>query len=71
MNVLAAVVLILLHGPQHDIYVNPQSVTTMRAAPGGDDNRLVTGYVRCVLNTGDGKFISVIETCEEVRRLFR
>jgi hypothetical protein len=64
--------LVLLHAPQgHDIYINPSSVTTMRAAVPGKSNELVTDEVKCLLNTSDGKFISVIETCEEVRALLR
>jgi hypothetical protein len=67
-----AVVLVLLHAPQgHDIYVNPDTVTTMRAAVPGKANELVSDEVQCLLNTSDGKFISVVETCDQVRTLFR
>jgi hypothetical protein len=67
---LAAIDLVLLHGPQqHEIYINPDSVTTMRGAPGAH-NQHFTDEVRCLLNTSDGKFISVVETCDTVRQLF-
>lgn len=63
--------LVLLHGPQkHDLYVNPSAVTTMRAAVPGEKNKHITDAAECVLNTSDGKFISVVETCETVRELF-
>jgi hypothetical protein len=63
--------LVLLHGPHgHKIYINPESVTTIRASP-NEKNEHFTEAVRCLLNTSDGKFISVVETCEEVRELFQ
>ena len=62
-------VLIMLHAPHgHVIYLNPDSVTTLRAAA-GEKNKLLIDDVKCLLNTLDGKFISVIETCETVLRL--
>lgn len=68
---LATLVLVLLHGPEdHDILVNPDMVTTMRAAS-GEDNRYLTKEARCMINTSDGKYVSVVETCEEVRELFK
>jgi hypothetical protein len=66
-----ALSLVLLHGPKaHEIYINPDSVTTMRSAPGAH-NEHFTDEARCMLNTSDGKFISVVETCEVVRGLFQ
>jgi hypothetical protein len=64
-------VLVVLHGPgEREIYVNPDAVTTMRAAPGEGKNEYMTDEARCLINTDDGKFISVIETCDTVRHLF-
>jgi hypothetical protein len=51
--------------------VNPKNVTTMRAAVPGEKNKRLAEEARCALNTTDGKFISVIETCEAVRSLIR
>jgi hypothetical protein len=63
--------LIVLHAPVGGaIYVNPDTVTTMRAAT-AEKNKHITDQAKCLLNTSDGKFIAVIETCDEVRRLFR
>jgi hypothetical protein len=63
---------VLLHAAGgHEVYVNPDSVTTMRAGMPGTENKYVAGDAKCVLNTSDGKFISVIETCDEVRALFK
>jgi hypothetical protein len=62
--------LVLLHSAGgHDIYLNPKTVTTMRAATPGKPNKLITDDAKCVLNTSDGKFISVVETCDEARKM--
>jgi hypothetical protein len=63
--------LVLLHVPTGAaVYVNPETVTTMRAAT-AEKNKHITDQAQCLLNTTDGKFIAVIETCETVRSLFR
>lgn len=64
--------LVLLHGPNgHEILINPATVTSMHAAIEGQKNQLVTDEVRCIINTSDGKFVSVVETCDVIRELFR
>lgn len=69
---ITAVVLVLLHGPNgHEILLNPAAVTSTHAAIEGKKNEYVTEDVRCVINTSDGKFVSVIESCETVQQLFR
>jgi hypothetical protein len=63
--------LVLLHSPTGGaIYVNPDTVTTMRSPP-AEKNKHFTDEAKCLLNTSDGKFISVVETCDQVRTLFR
>lgn len=65
-------ILVLLHGPDgHEILINPALVTSMHASRDGDKNEHVSEAVRCLINTADGKFASVVETCETVRELFR
>ena len=64
--------LVLLHGPQgHGILINPAAVTSMQAAMPGKANAQINEAVRCLINTSDGKFVAVIETCDQVRGLFR
>ena len=64
---------VLLHGPKgHDILLNRDAIVSMQAstqAMTGQPNEHVPGEVRCVINTSDGKFIAVVEPCDEVRRL--
>jgi hypothetical protein len=67
-----AVVLVLLHSPSgRDILINPAAVTSMQAAIEGKKNERIAEEVRCLINTSDGKFVSVVEPCERVRELFR
>ena len=66
----AQVVLIMLHGPGgHQIMLNPQEVTSLTAAVPDRNNKLLVLDVNCKINTTDGKFIAVVETCEEVKWL--
>lgn len=65
-------VLVVLHGPNgHEILLNPAAITSMHASRPGIENELMTDEVKCVINTTDGKFVSVIETCAQVRELFK
>lgn len=67
---IATVLLILLHGLDgHDIMVNPIQVTSMHAQLEGKPNEHVAEGAKCLINTTDGKFVSVIETCDKVREL--
>ena len=59
-------VLILLHGATgNEIIVNTNEIVSMREGD-GVHNQYVTQGVRCVINTTDGKFISVAETCSDI-----
>jgi hypothetical protein len=65
---LVALHLIVLHSVDgREISVNPQLVTSLHAAKGA--NKLLVGEARCVVSLADGKFVSVIETCDVVRQL--
>lgn len=64
------IVLLLLHAPGgREITLNPATITTMQASKDGVANNIIAPDVKCVINTTDGKFISVVETCEAVREL--
>ena len=65
--VLHLIVLHTLDGREID--VTPALITSMREAKAdGADGKAFTSGVRCMINTADGKFISVIETCALVRQ---
>ena len=48
----------------------PAQVTALhKKAPASAANKAVTSEARCIVWLADGKILSVIEPCEEVRRL--
>jgi hypothetical protein len=66
-----ALVLLILHTVDgRDIDVNPAQITSMREAKDDDaPNRAFTGKVNCMIALTDGKFVTVIEECETVRKM--
>lgn len=62
MGPFVAVVIIILHTPGgYEVGVNADKIVSMREDEGKAN---ISGHVRCLLNTNDGKFIGVIESCE-------
>ena len=60
--------LILLHGPGgQEIWINPDTITSVRTPRGAEDH--VHRDVHCFVNTDDGKFAAVVETCAAVKEL--
>jgi uncharacterized protein YlzI (FlbEa/FlbD family) len=70
MTILAgSTVIIVLHGLAGvEISVNALSITSMRTAPPSNSNKHFTEGVHCMVSTSDGKYVTVTETCDEVRR---
>ncbi|MGY3615645.1 hypothetical protein [Bradyrhizobium sp. USDA 10063] len=71
MRVILLATLIVLHGAdQHEIMVNPEQVTSMRAArPGNHPDKLFAEGVACMISLTDGKYVAVVESCQAARRL--
>lgn len=70
--IVAQIVLVLLHSPAgHEIMVNPREVVAMHAKNPEQPNEHFTDAVQCMINTTDGKFITVVEPCDTVRRLLQ
>ena len=64
--VLATTVMIILHGASGvEIDVNSQEITHLRRPEAG--NHSFPANVHCMVNLADGKFVTVQETCEQVR----
>jgi len=62
-------VLIILHsGSGTPLELNPALVTNLRN-PEPSNSGLFAKGVRCQINMTDGKFVTVKETCAEVRKL--
>jgi hypothetical protein len=62
-----AIHLILLHGLHgHVLYINPDEVVAIRSPT---QQSLIKEGFNCAIFTTDGKFVSVIETCDKVNGL--
>ena len=65
---IALVAMLVLHSATGvEIDVNPKNITNMRSPEPGNKN--FSDTVKCQINMADGKFVTVKETCEEVRKL--
>jgi hypothetical protein len=63
-------VMIILHSATGTaIDLNTAMITNLRNPEPGDSTPLFTKGVKCQINLADGKFVTVTETCNEVRRI--
>jgi hypothetical protein len=61
-------VMIILHSATGtEIDLNTKAITNLRNPE--PSNPAFTPGVRCMINMSDGKFVTVIETCHEVRKI--
>jgi hypothetical protein len=66
-----AIALIVLHAVDgREVSINPVMVTSLHAAT-DQNNKLLTNSVRCRVGLADGKFVSVAESCDAVRKLLQ
>src|SRR5215203_4680429 len=69
-GMIELIAFLLLHGPTgREITINSRNVTSLHAPVPGQHNKLLADGVGCLINTSDGKFVSVVETCEAVSRM--
>jgi hypothetical protein len=69
-QVAAVVILVMVHGPgNRSILVNPKQVTSLHASVPSQPNKYLADEVKCLVGLADGKFVSTIEPCEEVREI--
>jgi hypothetical protein len=62
--VIAATQYIVLQTPDgRSFHVNPKHIVSTSEAKG----KLVTDKVSCIIYTSDGRFFSVVETCESIK----
>jgi len=67
--ILLAMHLVLLHTVDgRDTLVNPEQVTSLTHRDDVEPNKLLVDTVRCVIGFSNGKFVSVLEHCDEVQR---
>jgi hypothetical protein len=66
---LIALQLVVFHTVDgHEVAINPAQVTSMYAAKDDQKNKLFTDSVRCLIGLTDGKFVTVAENCDVVKR---
>jgi hypothetical protein len=51
-----------------EITISPRHVTSMRAAHPENANELLIEHVNCVIGLDDGRFVSVVEECADIRK---
>jgi hypothetical protein len=62
--------LALLHTVDgHEVMVNPEQVTSIQAARPDEPNKFLTEKVACAIGMTNGKFVSVVEDCDTVRKI--
>jgi hypothetical protein len=60
--------IIVLHLPDgREVDINPIEIVSLREMP--EDSNHVAKSSHCLINTTDGKFSTVIETCAEIRQM--
>lgn len=65
---LITITVLMLHTPGgHEISLVAEKIIAMREGEGKNKN--ITEGANCAITTDDGKFLSVVETCEQVRRM--
>jgi len=68
-GIIIPVMMILHTGTGIAVEVNTEAVTHLRN-PEPSNPSFAKG-LNCMVNLSDGKFVTVIETCQEVRRLMQ
>ena len=70
MNDLLFVALIILHTLDgREVVINSKQITSLTGPrPGAAQGMFVEGS-NCLINMTDGKFVAVVETCNQVRDL--
>ena len=70
LAVLAAVELIMLHMIDgREVQINPKQVTQLLSDLSDDGAKALPDAVKCVVRFTDGSYLSVAETCDEIRSL--
>ena len=61
--------LVLLHTVDgRETLVNPEQVTSVTHKDADEPNKVLVETVQCVIGFSNGKFVSVLEHCDEVRQ---
>ena len=70
MRSIALPVMIVLHtGMGVAVEVNTEAITHLRNPEPNSSNPSFPANVKCMVNLSDGKFVTVVESCREVRSI--
>jgi hypothetical protein len=62
--------LVILHTVDgREVSVNPEQVTSLQTGVEGEKNKVLVETVKCVVGLTNGKFISVVEHCDAVKKM--
>jgi uncharacterized protein YlzI (FlbEa/FlbD family) len=50
-----------------EVLINKQAIVTIGGARGSAEQQLLSDKVRCLVTLVDGKFVTVVESCEAIR----
>lgn len=68
LSMLCSVELLELHGPDGQrVWVNTAEISSLRMPTNADLARHFPRNTHCVVVTGNGKFITTVETCAAIR----
>jgi hypothetical protein len=66
-GLLVASSLVVFHAPDgHEVYVNPAEITILHQKLNTNRQGNFVESASCMINTSDGKFVTVIEDCIKV-----
>lgn len=72
LALMVALDLLEVHGPDGQVaFINAHEIATLREPVTFDLRRHFAKGTRCIVLTTDGKFLSVTETCGEIRAALR
>ncbi len=70
MDVLTAIHLIVLHTVEgREVPVNPRAVTHLITSKQSEEGKHFVNGVHCMVNFIDGKFVAVVESCDQVQQM--
>lgn len=71
--IMVASVFIVLHNVDgEEIFINPEHIATLRSSTesfDGKPSNLLAKGISCIIGLDNGRSISVVENCPEVRKL--
>lgn len=64
--------LVVLHGPDgREINVSPGEIASIHCKMPDRENKMFVEGVNAIINTTDGKYVSVVETCSDIRDMLK